>query len=58
MTAVDSISRFVLRTGAPRLTPTREDDPSEDITDILPLADEKDNEALYDILAFSVESSK
>ena len=58
MTAVDSISRFVLRTGAPRLTPTREDDPSEDITDILPLADEKDNEAIYDILAFSVESSK
>jgi hypothetical protein len=47
-----------LRTGAPRLTPTREDDPSEDITDILPLADEKDNEAIYDILAFSVESSK
>ena len=58
MTAVDSISRFVLRTGAPRLTPTREDAPSEDVTHILPLADEKAQEAAYDLLAFSVESDE
>ena len=58
MTAIDSISRFVLRTGAPRLTPTREDDPCEDVTCILPLADEKDEEAVYDLISFSVESSE
>ena len=58
MTAVESVSRFVLRTGAPRLTPTREDIPIEDTDHILPLADEKDREAIYDLLAFHVESSK
>ena len=58
MTAIDSISRFVLRTGAPRLLPTREDIPSEEVTDILPLCDEKCVEAVYDLLAFSVESGE
>ena len=58
MTAIDSISRFVLRTGAPRHTPTREDDPTEDVASILPLADEKDSEVIYDLLAFSAESSE
>jgi hypothetical protein len=58
MTAIDSISRFVLRTGAPRLTPTREEDPCEDVTQILPLADEKDQESIYDLVAFSAQSDK
>lgn len=52
MTAVGSISRFVLRTGAPRFTPTREDEPEEDTAFLLPLADEKEREAVYDLVEF------
>ena len=46
MGAVDAISRFVLRTGAPRFSPTIEDIPSEDTADVLRLCDEKDKEAV------------
>lgn len=56
MTAVRSISRFVLRTGAPRFAPAREDDPIEDTSYILPMADEKDAEAVYDLTSFLAES--
>ena len=52
MTAVDTVNRFVLRTGEPRLTPTREDDPIEDENYMLPLADEKDREAVYALTSF------
>lgn len=56
VTAVSSVSRFVLRTGASRLSPTREDIPIEDEGYILPLADEKDREALFELTAFSAKS--
>lgn len=56
MGAVDAISRFVLRTGAPRFSPTIEDVPSEDTADVLPLCDEKDKAAVYDLIAFTSES--
>lgn len=52
MTAVDFVSKFVLRTGAPRLTPTREDDPIEDPAYILPGCDEKMSEAVFDLTQF------
>lgn len=57
MTAVNTISRFVLRTGAPRSGPTREDAPCEDTARILPLADEKDKEAVYDLTRFRARST-
>lgn len=56
MTAVSTISRFALRTGAPRFTPSREDDPVEDTSRILPMADEKDAESVYDLTSFLAES--
>lgn len=56
MTAVPAISRFVLRTGAPRLAPTREDAPPEEPEYLVPLADEKDVEARYTLTGFSVVS--
>ncbi len=56
MTAVPAISRFVLRTGAPRLTPTREDIPPENPDYVLPLADEPDAEAIYTLTEFSAVS--
>ena len=52
MTAVEKISRFVLRTGAPRLSPTREDDPIEDEEYVLANADEKTAEAVFDLTQF------
>ena len=55
MTAVDSISRFVLRTGGPRLVPTREDDPIEDPAYILPGCDEKVKEAVFDLTELRVK---
>lgn len=58
MTAVDTVSRFVLRTGAPRRTPTREENPCEDAAYELPLADEKTAEAVYDLTMFSVKSGE
>lgn len=58
MTAVNTISRFVLRTGAPRMTPTREEDPCEDPSFALPGADEKERAAVYDLTAFYVESGE
>lgn len=58
MTAVDSISRFVLRTGAPRMTPSREDDPIEDTSYELLLADEKDQESVYELTQFRVSSGR
>ena len=56
MTAVSSISRFVLRTGAPRSGPTRETEPWEEAGAALPLADEKDEAAVFDLTKFHVES--
>lgn len=56
MTAVPAISRFVLRTGAPRSLPSREDEPPEDTSYVLPLADEKDTESVYDLTSFLAES--
>lgn len=56
MTAADRVSRFVLRSGAPRLTPTREDDPVEDPSCILPGCDERIPEAIFDIIGFSATS--
>lgn len=58
MTAVDSISRFVLRTGAPRMIPSREDDPIEDTSYELLLADEKDQESVYELTQFRVSSGR
>ena len=56
MTATDHISRFVLRTGAPRLGPTREDDPIDDPSYALPLCDEPDQEAVFDLTDFVAKS--
>lgn len=56
MTAVDRIARFVLRTGAPRQAPAREDEPCENPDYALPLADEKEREAVYDVISFQAES--
>lgn len=56
MTAVDRISRFVLRTGAPRSGPTREDEPPADPACVLPLADEKDRPAAYELTGFRADS--
>lgn len=56
MTAADTISRFVLRTGPVRLTPTREDAPVEDTSYLLPGADEMIPAAIYDLTFFSVKS--
>lgn len=58
MTAVDKVSRFVLRTGAQRRSPTREENPCEDPAYELPMADEKTAEAVYDLTMFSVRSKK
>ena len=58
MTAVKSISRFVLRTGAPRLGPTREEDPKEDPAYGLPDADEREEEAVYELTDFQATSGE
>lgn len=58
MTAVKAVSRFVLRTGAPRLTPTRETEPIEDTSYVLPGADEPVPAAIYEITAFTVKSGE
>lgn len=58
MTAVKTVSRFVLRTGAPRLTPTRETEPIEDTSYVLPGADEPVLAAIYEITAFTVKSGE
>lgn len=52
MTAADRLSRFVLRTGAPRTAPNREEAPVEDEEYKLPLADEKTEAAVYDLTYF------
>lgn len=56
MTAVDSISRFVLRTGAPRQMPTREEAPCEDPAYMLAQADEKERQTVYDVTFFQADS--
>ncbi|MCI9438407.1 MAG: six-hairpin glycosidase [Lachnospiraceae bacterium] len=58
MTAVKSLSRFVLRTGAPRLVPGREDEPVEDEGYSLVMADEKEEAAVYDLTRFWAESTE
>lgn len=58
MTAVESISRFVLRTGAPRLAPVREENPCEDMAYMLPEADEPAEEAVYELTDFRVRSGE
>ena len=58
MTAVESISRFVLRTGAPRFAPGREEDPCEDTAYMLPEADEPEEEAVYELTDFRVRSGE
>ena len=52
MTAVEKLERFVLRTGAPRTSPGREDVPVEDEKYALPLADEKEDAVVYDLIRF------
>ena len=55
MTAVETLGRFVLRTGAPRTEPGREDAPVEDESFALPLADEKEEAAVFDLTSFRAE---
>lgn len=58
MTAVSAVSRFVLRTGPVRMSPTREDIPVEDTSYTLPLADEKDTEASFTLTDFHAQSGE
>ncbi len=58
MTAVSAVSRFVLRTGPNRMSPTREDIPVEDTSYELPLADEKAPEAAFVLTDFYVQSGE
>ena len=55
MTAAETLGRFVLRTGAPRTEPGREDAPVEDESFALPLADEKEEAAVYDLTSFQAK---
>lgn len=58
MASVERLSRFVLRTGAPRLSPTIEDLPREEADGGLLLCDKKDRAAVYDLTAFFAHSEE